>query len=238
MRLTDISPDQLVLFQRGIFKINATLLFTWVVMALLVAGSWLVTRRLSTSPEISRWQNLLEIIIEFIEGQIREVTGSGGRIYLPFVGTLFLFIAVCNLLAIVPGYVAPTASLSTTSALALCVLAAGPVFGIVRQGWRGYLRHYVQPSVLMLPFNILGELSRTLALAVRLFGNVMSGAKIAAILLAVAPLIFPAVMGAFGLLTGMVQAYIFSILALVYVASGETGVREGNAPERKTEIQT
>ena len=223
MKLTDISPDQLILFESGFIKLNATLLFTWLVMLILGVGSWLITRRLSTTPEISRWQNLLEIIIAFLEKQIREITGTDPRPFLPFIGTLFIFIATCNLLMIIPGYLAPTASLSTTAALAICVLIAVPVFGFARQGVRNYISHYVKPSVFMLPFNIIGELSRTLALAVRLFGNMMSGAKIAAILLAITPLFFPAVMNAFGLLTGLVQAYIFSILALVYIASGESG---------------
>jgi F-type H+-transporting ATPase subunit a len=144
------------------------------------------------------------------------------------VGTLFLFVAVSNALAIVPGYVPPTASLSTTAGLAICVFVAVPIYGVINQGWGGFLKHYVEPSVVMLPFNVIGELSRTLALAVRLFGNVMSGAKIAAILLAVAPLFFPILMQALGLLTGLIQAYIFAILAVVYIASGEEAGEKGS----------
>lgn len=223
MKLTDISPDQQVLFEYGFVKVNATLAFTWLVMLLLVTTSWMVTRRLSTAPRLSRWQNFLEIIVTFLEKQIRDVTGRNARPFLPFIGTLFIFIATCNVLAIVPGYLAPTASLSTTAALAIAVFIAVPLFGIARQGLRSYLGNYFKPSVFMLPFNLIGEVSRTLALAVRLFGNIMSGAKIAAILLAITPLLFPAIMSAFGLLTGIVQAYIFSILALVYIASGESG---------------
>ncbi len=151
--------------------------------------------------------------------------------YLPFIGTLFLFIVTSNLLAVVPGFYAPTASLSTTAALAICVLVAVPVYGIAQQGFLGYLKLYVQPTPLMLPFNLIGELSRTLALAVRLFGNMMSGAKIGAILLAIAPLFFPILMHALGLLTGLIQAYIFAILALVYIASA-TQAHDGRAREQ------
>jgi F-type H+-transporting ATPase subunit a len=139
--------------------------------------------------------------------------------YLPFLGTLFLFVAMASLCTVIPGYQPPTGSLSTTTALALCVFVAVPLFGIRRQGLGDYLKSYAEPTPIMLPFNIISELSRTLALAVRLFGNMMSGAMIIAILLTVTPYLFPIVMTALGLLTGMVQAYIFSILAAVYIAA-------------------
>ena len=136
-----------------------------------------------------------------------------------FLGTLFLFVAAASLCTVIPGYTPPTGSLSTTAALALCVLVAVPFFGIQEKGVGGYLKSYVEPTFIMLPFNIISEVSRTLALAVRLFGNMMSGTMIIAILLTITPFIFPIVMTALGLLTGMVQAYIFSILAAVYIAS-------------------
>lgn len=139
--------------------------------------------------------------------------------YVAFIGTLFVFIATANVLTVVPGYLPPTSSLSTTAALALCVFVAVPVFGIRQRGWRGYLKSYLEPTIIMLPFNVISELSRTLALAVRLFGNMMSGAMIVAILLTITPFIFPVVMTLLGLLTGLVQAYIFSILATVYIAA-------------------
>ena len=149
----------------------------------------------------------------------RSATTCAGTPYLPFVGTVFLFIAVANLLTVLPGYVAPTASLSTTAALAIAVFLAVPVFGVTRQGLRGYLRHYIEPNPIMLPFNVIGDLSRTLALAVRLFGNIMSGTKIVAVLVGIVPLVFPIVFRALGLLTGLIQAYIFAVLAMVYIAS-------------------
>ena len=219
MDIKDLSPDDAVLWQWEFVSLNYTVVYTWLVMALLVIGSWLATRRLSAGRNMSRWQNLLEIIVGGINNQIREVSQQEPARYLPFIGTLFLFVVTSNLLAVVPGFHAPTASLSTTAALAICVLVAVPFYGIANQGLRGYLKLYVQPTPLMLPFNVIGELSRTLALAVRLFGNMMSGAKIAAILLAIAPLFFPILMNALGLLTGLIQAYIFAILALVYIAS-------------------
>jgi F-type H+-transporting ATPase subunit a len=188
-------------------------------MLVLAVGSKLVTRKLSTDQNRSRWQNLLEIVVTGIEKQIEEVGLPHPEKYLGFLGTLFLFLATSSLCTILPGYDPPTGSLSTTVALALCVFVAVPLFGIADQGVRGYLKSYVEPTVIMLPFNIISELSRTLALAVRLFGNMMSGAMIIAILLTITPFIFPIVMTLLGLLTGMVQAYIFSILAAVYIAA-------------------
>jgi len=214
----NISPDE-PLWQWEFIVLNRTILFTWLVMGLMVFVSWLVTRRLSTSTKLSRGQNLLEVLVFGLRSQIREVSQQDPGSYLPFVGTLFLFIAVSNILAIVPGYYAPTSSISTTAALATCVFFAVPIYGIAQQGILGYLKQYVSPSIFMLPFNIIGELSRTLALAVRLYGNIMSGAVIGAILLSFVPLFVPVLMQAFGLLTGIIQAYIFSVLAMVYIAS-------------------
>lgn len=221
-----INPDQIILFQQGWFVINATIAFTWLVMFLLTFVSWLVTRRLTSEGTLTRWQNLLEVLVGGIKGQIREVSRQEPGPYLPFVGTLFIFIAISNILAIVPGYIPPTSSLSTTAALAICVFIAVPVFGIAQRGILKYLKQYVQPTFFMLPFNIIGEISRTLALAVRLYGNMMSGTIIVAILLTITPLIFPVVMQALGLLTGLIQAYIFAILAMVYIASASTAHQE------------
>ncbi|MGD8341810.1 MAG: F0F1 ATP synthase subunit A [Gammaproteobacteria bacterium] len=220
-----ISPDSVVFWQWGPFSLNGTIVFTWVVMALLTAIAWLITRRLSTGIEFSRWQNLLEVLVTGIRDQIRELSHQDPGRYLPFVGTLFLFIAMANLLNVVPGYMAPTGSLSTTTALAICVFFAVPIFGIAYEGPLTYLRHYVRPTWLMLPFNVIGEISRTIALAVRLYGNIMSGTVIVAILLGLTPYFFPIVMQLLGLLTGMIQAYIFAVLAMVYIASATSAHR-------------
>jgi len=214
-----LSPDQAVFWQHGFLKLNATIVFTWVLMLILVVGSQLITRRLSTNMRRSRWQNLLEIVVIGIKGQIEQVGLPHAEKYLGFLGTLFLFVALASLCTIIPGYEPPTGSLSTTAALALCVFVAVPFFGIADQGIGGYLKSYAEPTVMMLPFNIISEISRTLALAVRLFGNMMSGVMIIGILLSITPFVFPIVMTALGLLTGMVQAYIFSILAAVYIAA-------------------
>ena len=218
MNGVQISPDEIVFWQSGIVKLNATIVFTWAVMGLLVIVSMLATRRIS-SAQPSRWQSWLEVLITVTRDQIREVSQQEPGAYLPFVGTLFLFIATASLLTIVPGYRPPTGSLSTTAALATCVFVAVPIYGIGRQGLFSYFKQYVQPTVLMLPFNVIGEFSRTLALAVRLYGNMMSGTVIAAILLGFVPLFVPIVMQVIGLLTGMIQAYIFAVLAMVYIAS-------------------
>jgi F-type H+-transporting ATPase subunit a len=214
-----ITPDQLILWQYGFIKLNGTIVTTWGLMLLLTTGAHLITRKLTSEVITSRWQAALELLVTGIDEQIKEVGLSVPGRYIAFIGTLFIFIATANLLTVVPGYEPPTSSLSTTAALAVCVFVAVPVFGVAGRGWRRYLKSYLEPTVIMLPFNLISELSRTLALAVRLFGNMMSGTMIIAILLTITPFIFPVAMTLLGLLTGMVQAYIFSILATVYIAA-------------------
>jgi F-type H+-transporting ATPase subunit a len=218
-----LSPDDIILWQHGFLKLNGTIAFTWGLMFVLVIGSKIITRKLSTDLKRSRWQNLLEIVVTGIEKQTADVGLGQPETYIGFLGTLFLFVALASLCTVIPGYEPPTGSLSTTAALALCVFAAVPFFGIKEEGLSGYIRSYAEPTIIMLPFNIISELSRTLALAVRLFGNMMSGTMILAILLTITPFIFPIAMSALGLLTGMVQAYIFSILAAVYIAAATRG---------------
>ncbi|WEN16573.1 F0F1 ATP synthase subunit A [Rhodanobacter sp. AS-Z3] len=215
----NLTSDQLIFWHYGFVVLNGTIVTTWALMLLLALGSKLITRKLTTDGEVSRWQAALEIIVTGINAQIKEVGLNHPERYLSFLGTLFLFVATASLCIVIPGYTPPTGSLSTTAALALCVFVAVPLFGMREQGFLGYLKTYVEPTPIMLPFNIISELSRTLALAVRLFGNMMSGAMIIAILLTITPFLFPVVMTSLGLLTGMVQAYIFSILAAVYIAA-------------------
>ena len=215
----EISPDAWVFYEWRGLELTATVVFTWAIMAILVLGARAVTANLSDDESVSRWQVMLEVIVTRITDQINDIgTEMPGR-YLPFIGTLFLFIATANLLTIVPGYQPPTGSLSTTAALAICVLIAVPVFSIAKRGLVAYLKTYIRPTPLMLPFNIISEASRTLALAIRLYGNVMSGTVIVGILLSVAPFFFPVLLQLLGLLTGLIQAYIFAILAMVYIAS-------------------
>lgn len=214
-----LSPDETIFWQQGFVTINLTLVTTWALILVLALGSWLITRRLKSAIKISRWQCILEMIVIGITDQIEAVGLAKPKQYIGFIGTLFLFIAVANLCIVFPWYEPPTASLSTTAALAICVFLAVPFYGIEKGGIKGYLKSYIQPTFIMLPFNLIGEVSRTLALAVRLFGNMMSGGMIVAILLSISPFIFPVIMNVLGLLTGVVQAYIFSILATVYIAA-------------------
>lgn len=224
-----LSPDEIIFWQYGFIKLNGTIVFTWGLMLVLVLGSKLITRKLSIDLQRSHWQNLLEMVVTTINDQIQGLGLAQPEKYLGFLGTLFLFVAAASLCTVIPGYEPPTGSLSTTTALALCVLVAVPLFGIEDQGLRGYLKSYIEPTAVMLPFHLISEVSRTLALAVRLFGNMMSGSMIIAILLTITPFLFPIVMTLLGLLTGMVQAYIFSILAGVYIAAA-TRVRQLEPP--------
>lgn len=214
-----LSPDLTILFELWGIPINSTIFYTWVVMAILTIAALLITRNLRPDVPPNRWRTTLEVIVQGIQSQIEEISGRRDRHLLYYAGTLFLFVAVSNLLLVVPGFEPPTASLSTTTALALSVLIAVPMFGIGSRGIGGYLKTYLEPSFVMLPFNIISEFSRGISLAIRLYGNIMSGAVIAAILLGVAPFFFPVVMDVLGVLTGMIQAYIFAILATVYISS-------------------
>lgn len=231
MASIQLTPDATVLLELGALRLNATIVNTWVVMALLVGVSWLVTRKLRPDTPPGRWRNALETLVLLIEAQIRAITHSAVRRVMYFAGTLFLFIAGANLLALIPGFAAPTGSLSTTVALTPAVLLAVPGFAMAERGWGGYLRHLTQPTWVLLPFNILGELSRGVSLSIRLYGNVMSGAVIAAILLSIAPFFFPVVMQLFGVLVGLIQAYIFAILAAVYISSALSETQPPTDPE-------
>ncbi len=215
----EISPDEMIFYEIGFVKINATIVFTWFLIVLMTIGSVMITRNLKSGIHISRWQNILEIIVLGIKKQIIDVGLYKAEKYIGFIGTLFLFLFISNLLIVLPGYKNPTSSLSTTSALAVSVFFAVPLFNILENGLINHLKTYIKPVFVMLPFHIISEFSRTVALAVRLFGNMMSGEVIVAILLTITPLVFPAIMSAFGLLVGTVQAYIFSVLATVFIAA-------------------
>ena len=214
-----MTPDEVIVFSAWGLKFNSTIVNTWIVMALLVGVSMVVTRNLRADVPPDRWRTALEVIVKTIQGQIEEITQKSARHVMYFAGTLFLFIALSNLMLVIPGFMPPTSSLSTTVALALSVLVAVPLFGISSKGLGRYLKAYIEPSIVMLPFNIIGEFSRGISLAIRLYGNVMSGGVIAAILLGMAPFFFPVLMDMLGLLTGLIQAYIFAILATVYISS-------------------
>ena len=224
----ELTPDSIILFEVLGISINSTVVNTWIIMVLLTGVSMMVTRNLRPDVPPNRWRTMLEVIVQGIESQIEEISRRESHSLLYFVGTLFLFIFTSNLLTVVPGFSPPTASLSTTAALALSVLVAVPIFGISSRGFGGYLKTYLEPSALMLPFNILKEFSSGISLAIRLYGNIMSGAVIGAILLGVAPFFFPVVMEMLGLLTGLIQAYIFAILATVYISSATAETNNSN----------
>ena len=211
--------DNIIMFSWGIFDINATLFYSWVVMAVLVVGSWFITRNLKTTVHVSRFQTFLEIIVTTIRNQIHEVSQDNPTKYLPMMGTFFLFIAMSNLLTIIPWFKAPTASLSTTAAFALCVFCAMPYYGIKNAGILGYLKKFIDPTPFMLPLNILSDFSSAFSLAFRLYGNMLSGAVIITVLMMLAPFLIPLPLQILGLVTGMIQAYIFALLAIVYVSA-------------------
>lgn len=222
-----ISPDEIVFWEYGFINLNLTIVMTWAIMILLVIGAWLITRNLKTSiNNRSRWQNILEMIVLLINDQMKEIGLKNPKKYIGFIGTLFLFIAVSSILSIIPWYEPPTASLSTTVALAISVFISVPVFGIAERGFWKYLKTYIEPKFFMLPLNIISEISRTIALAIRLFGNMMSSGLVATILISLAPFFFPMIMDALGLLTGVIQAYIFAILASVYIAAATQNEEE------------
>ncbi len=228
-----INPDQQILWEYGFFKLNNTILTTWALMLVLVVISYFVTRKLSTGIKISSWQSALEMVVITLLRQIKEVGIPEPKKYLPFLGTLFLFIALAALATILPLYVPPTSSLSTTAALAISVFVAVPAFGIARSGLKAYLKTYLQPTIFMLPFNVISEISRTIALAIRLFGNMLSGVIIVSILVSIAPFFFPVILNILGLLTGMVQAYIFGILATVFIAAAIQGGKKKKEQRNK-----
>ncbi len=227
----ELSPDNVVFWRNGAVTINLTIVTTWAIMLLLTLASWVVTRNLkkrASEPDVktvagSRLLTFFETIVDFLRKQVREIGVAHPDAYLPFLGTLFLFIITANVLLVLPGYEPPTASLSTTAGLALCVFLAVPLFGILERGVGGYLKSFFQPNPIMAPFHVVAEITRTLALAVRLFGNVMSEVMIGGILLSVAPILFPVVMKVFGLLTGVIQAYIFFVLAAVFLSAATSG---------------
>jgi F-type H+-transporting ATPase subunit a len=215
----ELSPDETVFWKMGFVEINLTLVTTWAIMIVLSLVAWSITRRLKTDITISKWQCILEMLVLTLMDQIKEIGLKKPEKFIGFIGTLFIFICFSNILIIFPGYEPPTGSLSTTAALAICVFLAVPFFGISQNGLLSYLKTYFEPTFIMLPFNIISEISRTLALAVRLFGNIMSGAMIGSILLTIAPFVFPVLMTILGVITGVVQAYIFGILATVFIAA-------------------
>ena len=218
-----ISPlSDPAIFHVGPVPITEGVVATWAIMAVLVAGSVLVTRRLSLVP--SKTQAVFELIVDTVDGQIRDTMQLDPAPYRAFIGTLFAFIFVANWSSLVPGVEPPTAHIETDAALALLVFVAVIWFGIRAGGVRGYLATFATPNPIMIPLNFIESITRTFSLLVRLFGNVMSGVFVVGIVLSLAGLLVPIPLMALDLLTGAVQAYIFAILAMVFISGA---VNEG-----------
>jgi len=205
------------LFRVGPVPVTSVVVTTWAIMAVIVVAAWLGTRRAKVAA--GGWQAALEFIVETIGDQTREVVLRDPRPYVPLLGTLFVFIAVSNLSAMVPGVSPPTAHLETDAALAVIVFSSVHVFGIAAHGVRKYLASFARPNVLMLPLNLLGEITRTFSLMVRLFGNIMSHEIVIGVVLTLAGLIVPLPLMALAIVIGIVQAYIFTILATVFIGA-------------------
>lgn len=214
-----------VAFRVGPLAVATPVVVTWAIMVVLAGGSWLLTRQLSVHP--SGRQAGLEVLVEAIETQIRDTMRAEPAPYLPLIGTLFLFIFTANWSSLVPGIEPPTAHIETDAALALIVFVAVAYFGIRSRGVVGYLATFAEPSFLMIPLNVVEPVTRTFSLVVRLFGNVMSGVFVVGIVLSLVGLLVPVPLMALDLLTGAVQAYIFSVLAMVFIAGGLRDVRRG-----------
>jgi F-type H+-transporting ATPase subunit a len=214
-----------VLFHLGPLPIAQPVVTTWGLMAALTLVCFVTTRRLQLRP--SRWQTVLEILVTTIEQQITETMQTDGRPFVPLLGTLFIFLVCANLSGVLPGVRPPTASIETAAALALIVFLAVHVYGIRRRGLRAYLASYAKPTVIMLPLNVLSEITRTFSLMIRLFGNVLSGEFVIATVLALAGLFLPVPLMALEILIGLIQAYIFTVLAAVFIGAGIGSIERG-----------
>ena len=208
--------SSVALLHVGPVPITGGVVATWAIMAALVLGGFLVSRRLSLIPSAS--QSFLELIVDTVDSQIRDTMQVEPAPYRSFIGTLFAFIFVANWSTLVPGVEPPTAHIETDAALALIVFVAVIWFGIRASGVRGYLATFASPNPIMIPLNFIESITRTFSLLVRLFGNVMSGVFVVGIVLSLAGLLVPIPLMALDLLTGAVQAYIFAILAMVFIA--------------------
>lgn len=214
-----------VLFHLGPVPMAESVVTTWAIMLVLSLLSRYLTRRLQPTP--GKAQMLLEILVSSMQQQIEQVIGAHARRYLPLLGTLFIFLVFCNLCELLPGVQAPTGKPETPAALALVVFFAVQYYGVRTRGIRGYLGSFAEPKVIMLPLNILSQITRTFSLMVRLFGNVMSGGFVIALLIALVGLFVPIPLMALEMLIGLVQAYIFAVLATVFIGAAVGGADMG-----------
>lgn len=220
--------ESIVLFQLGPIPITQAVITTWAIMALLVSGAFALTRQLSLKP--TRRQAAIELVVATLDTQIEETTSAKPAPYRSFIGTLFLFILVANWSSLLPGLEPPTANLETDGALAILVFLSVIWFGVRAGGVRGYLKSFAAPNIVMIPLNILESVTRIFSMFVRLFGNVMSGVFIVGIVATLAGLLVPIPLMALDLLTGLVQAYIFAVLAMVFIAGTVEDGRDKTVP--------
>jgi F-type H+-transporting ATPase subunit a len=219
-----------VVFTVGPVVVTEPVVVTWGLMAFLGLGGWLATRSLSLRPSVT--QTIVETIVDVIEDQIHGTMRVAPAPYIPMVGTLFLFILSANWCSLIPGVEPPTAHIETDAALGLIVFFAILYFGVRARGLLGYLKTFAEPSFIMIPLNIVETFTRTFSLIVRLFGNVMSGVFVVGIVLSLAGLLVPIPLMALDLLTGAVQAYIFTVLAMVFIGSALTEGRTSTKGKR------
>lgn len=227
-----------IAFTLGPIQVTTTVITTWVIMAAIGLISWFTTRKMSRSApkEANDSKNvssatkylditkstkfIFETIVTTIESAVAEVAPQQAKLLTPFIGSLWIFLVIANLIGLLPGVHSPTRDLSATSALAIVVFLSTHWYGIRINGFKTYLKHYIKPSPILLPFHLISEITRTVALAVRLFGNIMSLEMAALLILLVAGFLAPVPILLLHIIEALVQAYIFGMLALIYVAGG------------------
>ncbi len=213
-------------FHLGPVPVTEPVVTTWGLMIGLSVASWLGTRN-ATTEDPSRLQSTLEILVELLEQQIEAVVHRAAAPFMPLLGTLFLFLVAANLSMLIPGVAPPTAHVETPAALALVVFFSVHAFGLRAQGLRAYLKGYLEPNPLLLPLNVFSELTRTFSLMIRLFGNIMSHEIVVGIVVALAGLFVPIPFMALGILIGVIQAYIFTVLSAVFLGAAVGSIERG-----------
>lgn len=234
----NISPDEIVLFKIPMMlfgkffyiDINMTLVGTWGIMIFMLLFFRYLTRNFNSSFKLSPLQNGIEVVVKFVRDQIEGMMGRRADKFIPIIGSLFIFILISNWSSLLPipffvngeieWYMPPTASISTTAGLSICVMSSVVVFGMAKLGFFAYFKRFFEPVFFLFPLNVLSEISNGVSLAIRLYGNIMSGGLLATILFALAPLFLPGLINIYGLLAGTIQPYIFSVLAMVYISAG------------------
>jgi len=216
MRKIEVFPE--TVFSIGPVCVTNTVVTTWLVMTIIAVTAWVLTRRLELKPSLQ--QEIVESLFEAVENTIRDVLPIDPWLVLPVLGTFWIFIGISNLTGLLPGLKTPTADINTTFAFAVISFSLTHVYGIMTEGFRNYLRHYREPTILLLPIHLMAEVTRTVALAVRLCGNMLSGEMIALILLGVVGFLVPIPFAMLHIIIGLIQAYIFGVLTLVFIAGG------------------